>query len=145
MNGPILEHYQEKGETVDSTRYSTIQEEKLKPAIHSHCRRLLSKGVLLLHDNAQQHTAAATVTSIQKLEFETINHPLAVQTLLHLSCVWHAEENIARMKTSQQQQGEGDGAFLALTTAETFFSTGIHKLVKRCEKLIARDSDCLVK
>jgi hypothetical protein len=36
MNGPNLEHYQEKGETVSSVRYSTMLEEKLKPAIHSH-------------------------------------------------------------------------------------------------------------
>jgi histone-lysine N-methyltransferase SETMAR len=51
--------------------YSTILEEKLKPAIRSHHQ----KGIVLLHDNAQQHTAAAAITIIQKLKFETINHP----------------------------------------------------------------------
>jgi hypothetical protein len=50
MNGPILEHYQEKGEKVNSVRYSTMLEEKMKLAIHSH-RELPSKNVLLLHDN----------------------------------------------------------------------------------------------
>jgi hypothetical protein len=30
MNGPILEHYQAKGETVNSARYSSMPEEKLK-------------------------------------------------------------------------------------------------------------------
>jgi histone-lysine N-methyltransferase SETMAR len=74
MNRPILEHYQEKVETVNSVRYSTMLEEKLKLAIHSH-HRLLSKNVLLLYDNVRPHTAAATVTTIQKLKFETINHP----------------------------------------------------------------------
>jgi hypothetical protein len=49
MNGPILEHYQEKGETVNSVQYTTL-EEKLEPEIHSR-HILLSKGVLLLHDN----------------------------------------------------------------------------------------------
>jgi hypothetical protein len=58
MNGPVLELYQEKGETVNSVRYSTTLEEKLKPAIRNH--GLLSKGVLLLHDNARPHTAAAS-------------------------------------------------------------------------------------
>jgi hypothetical protein len=75
MNGPILKHYQEKEETVNSVRYSTTLEEKLKPAIRSCHRTLLPKGVLLLHDNARQLIAAGTVTTIQKLKFETINHP----------------------------------------------------------------------
>jgi histone-lysine N-methyltransferase SETMAR len=74
MNGPLLEHYQQKGETVNSVRYSTMLEEKLKPAICSRLR-LLSKGILLLHDNAQPYTAATTVTTLQKLKSETINHP----------------------------------------------------------------------
>jgi hypothetical protein len=49
-------------------------EENLKPAIRIHRRGLLSKDVLL-HDNVQPHTAAATVTTSQKLKFETINYP----------------------------------------------------------------------
>jgi hypothetical protein len=52
MNGPILEHYQEKGETVNSARYSTMLEEELKSAIRSLRRGLLSKVFFLLHDNA---------------------------------------------------------------------------------------------
>jgi hypothetical protein len=83
MNGPILVHYQEKGETVNGVRYSTILEEKPKPAILSRRRGLLSKGALLLHDNTRLHTAAATVATIQKLKFERINHHLTVRTSLH--------------------------------------------------------------
>jgi hypothetical protein len=86
INGPILEHYQEKGETVNSVRYSTMPAEKLKPAIRSCRRGLLTKGILL-HDNAP-HTVAATGTTIQKLKFETINH-LSYSPDLALSCVWH--------------------------------------------------------
>jgi hypothetical protein len=63
MNRPILERYMEKGKTVNSVRYSTMLEEKP-----------MSKGVLL-HGNAQPHAATATVTTIQKLKSETINHP----------------------------------------------------------------------
>jgi hypothetical protein len=80
-NGPIVEQYQEEGERVSSVRYSAMLEEELKAAIRSRRRGLLSKGVL--HDNALPHTAAATVTTIQKLEFQNINHPLTVQTSLH--------------------------------------------------------------
>jgi hypothetical protein len=76
MNGPILKHCQEKGETINSVRYSTMLEKKVEPPLCSRCRGLLSKGVLLLRENARLHTAAATVTTIQKLKFEMINHPL---------------------------------------------------------------------
>jgi hypothetical protein len=81
INGQILELCQKKGETVNSVRYRTMLEEKLKPAIHSRHLLLLSKGVLLLHDNARPRTAAATVTTIQKLKFETINLPITVKPL----------------------------------------------------------------
>jgi hypothetical protein len=82
MSGPILEHHQEKGETINSVRYGAMLEKKLEPAIRSLLRVLLSKGALL-HDNARPHTAAATVATIQKLKFEMINHPLTVHTSLH--------------------------------------------------------------
>ncbi|BFZ16731.1 hypothetical protein BsWGS_19770 [Bradybaena similaris] len=35
MNGPLVEHYHKKGETVNSARYSTLLEDELKPAIQS--------------------------------------------------------------------------------------------------------------
>jgi hypothetical protein len=74
INGQILEQYQEKGETVNSVRYSAILQGKLKPAICSRHGGLLSKGLFLLHGNAWQLIAAATVTTIQKLKFETITY-----------------------------------------------------------------------
>jgi hypothetical protein len=85
MNGPILERYQEKGETVNGVRYSAMQ-----PAIRSRRRVLLSGGVLFLHGNARPHIAAATVTTIQKLKFDTINNHLTVQSSLHPTIMYLA-------------------------------------------------------
>ena len=65
--GPVLEHYQERGTTMNSARYSEMLTDRLKPAILSKCRGLLPKGVLLLHDNAHPHTAAHTAETLQKL------------------------------------------------------------------------------
>jgi histone-lysine N-methyltransferase SETMAR len=39
-------------------------------------RGLLSKTVLLHYDNARPHATAATIKTIQKLNFELLPHPL---------------------------------------------------------------------
>jgi histone-lysine N-methyltransferase SETMAR len=58
----------EHGQTVNSERYS----DKLKPAIRS--KR--SQTVLLHHNNARPHAAAAAaIETIQKLNFELLPHP----------------------------------------------------------------------
>jgi len=75
FNGPILEHYQDHGQAVSSARYCAMLEEKLKPAIRSKHRGMLTDGVVLHRDNARPHTAAATVETIRKLKFELLPHP----------------------------------------------------------------------
>jgi len=49
--------------------------DRLKPEIRNKCREQLSKGIVLLHDNARLHTAAHTVETLQKLKFEVLAHP----------------------------------------------------------------------
>ena len=71
----ILVHFQEKGQTVTSARYSDMLVNELKPTIQLKCWRLLSKRVLLLHDNACLHTAARTVDTLHALKFEVLKHP----------------------------------------------------------------------
>ena len=73
--GPVLEHYQEKDTIINSVRYSEMLTDMLKPAIRSKRRGLLSKGVVLLHDNARSQTAAHTVETLRKLKFEVMAHP----------------------------------------------------------------------
>ena len=62
--GPILEDYLEKGRTINSARYSDLLANNLKPAVRTKGRGLLSKKVLLLHDNACPHTASQTVETL---------------------------------------------------------------------------------
>jgi len=75
VNGPILVHFQEKDQTVTSARYSDMPVNELKPAIRSKRRGLLSKRVLLHHDNTRLHTAAHTVDTLRALKFEVLKHP----------------------------------------------------------------------
>lgn len=72
---PILEDYLEKGCTINSARYSALLANKLKPAIRTKRRSLLSKNVLRLHDNTRPHMAAQTVETINQLGFEVLEHP----------------------------------------------------------------------
>jgi len=65
VNGPILVHFQEKGD---------ILVNELKPTIRSKRWGLLSKKVLLLHDNARPHTTAHTVDTLCDLKFEVLKH-----------------------------------------------------------------------
>ena len=44
--GPVLEHYQERGTTLNSAWYSEMLTDRLKPAIRSKCQVLLLKGVV---------------------------------------------------------------------------------------------------
>jgi hypothetical protein len=64
----------EHGQTANSGRYSVMIKDKLKPAIPSKRRGLLSKTVLCIM--TMLNAAAATIETIQKLNFELLPHPL---------------------------------------------------------------------
>ena len=49
---------------------------RLRKAIQNKRRALLSKGVILLHDNARPHTAACTKALLDKFGWEIFNTPL---------------------------------------------------------------------
>ena len=67
-----------------SIRYSEMLCDKLKPVIWSEWRGLLSEGAVLLHNNAHSHTAAQTVETLKKLNFEVLEHPPYSPDLAHL-------------------------------------------------------------
>jgi histone-lysine N-methyltransferase SETMAR len=73
--GPILETYLERGTTGTSTTYCDMLQRGLKPAIHCKRRGKLSKGVLLLHDNACLHTVTCTLETLRKLKQKVMEHP----------------------------------------------------------------------
>ena len=75
VNGPILVHFHENGQTVTSAQYSDMLLNELKLAIRSKRWGLLSKRVLLLHDNARPLTAVHTVDTLRSLKFEVLKHP----------------------------------------------------------------------
>jgi hypothetical protein len=77
--GPIFEHYQERGVMIKSAFCNEILHNKLKPATWSKNWAQLSEGVVLLHNSAHPHTAATLPKQSSTYDSDhrtSIIHPL---------------------------------------------------------------------
>jgi len=73
-NGPLMLEWLETGGTVNANRFcDTLR--KLKIAIKDRRRGLLSKGVILLQDNAHPHVAKVCNDLMQHFRWEVLHHP----------------------------------------------------------------------
>ena len=74
MRGVLLVEFQEHGRTVNASSYCSLLE-RLRTAIRTKRRGLLTQGVILLHDNARPHTARLTQETVEHLGLEVLQHP----------------------------------------------------------------------
>lgn len=97
---------------INGTRYSALLAKKLEPAIHNKCWSLLSKKVLLSHDDAHPHTAAQTIEIINQLGFEVLENPANNSDLAHCNyyIFWTAQIWFIRSSISYRWICEGTGA-----------------------------------
>ena len=145
--GPVLEHYQERGTTINSAWHSEMLTERLKPAIWSKCWGLLLKCVVLLHNNARPHTAAYTPEMLQKFKFEVMAHPPYSPYLVPFD--YHLfgtlkEALRGRRFTLAQEVKEAVHAWFA-AQPKTIFSEGIRKLVQWWTKCVEKQGDYVEK
>jgi hypothetical protein len=63
-----------EGHNSKLVHYCEMLQNLLKPAIQTNCRRLLSKYVSILHNNAHSYTAATTESLVQQ-NSEVLKHP----------------------------------------------------------------------
>ena len=138
--GPILEHYQERGSTINSTRYSEMIIDRLKPEIRSKRLGQLSKGIVLLHGNARPHIAAHTVETLQKLMFVVLAHPPYSPDLAPSEYHLFGPPKVALKGCQFTSDQELKEAVHSWCTAQpkTFFCEGIKELVQRCKKCIEK-------
>jgi hypothetical protein len=147
VSGPILVHFQEKGQTVTSARYSYMLVNELKPAIRSKRRGLLSKRALLHEGNARPHTAAHTVDTLRALKFEVLKHPPYSPDLVpsdfHL---FGPLKELLRVQkfANDNEIMEAVQSWLK-ATPKSFFLEGIRKLVDRWTKCVAKQGGCVEK
>ncbi|XP_055951552.1 histone-lysine N-methyltransferase SETMAR-like [Argiope bruennichi] len=72
--GPLLIDFLEYDTTTNVQRYvKTLN--KLKRTIKSKCLGMLTKGMILLHDNAFPHIAHDVATTLHKFHWEVLKHP----------------------------------------------------------------------
>ena len=147
QKGPILEDYLEQGCTINSARYSDLLANKLKPAIRTKRRGLLSNKVLLLHDNARPHTAAQTVETINQLGFEVLEHPAYSPDLAPSD--YHIfgplKDGLRGRRFSTDEDVKEAVHKWLHDQPKTFFLEGIRKLVDRWTKCIEKQGDYIEK
>ena len=74
MRGVLLVEFQEHDRTVNASSYCSLLE-RLKTAIRTKRKGLLTQEVILLHDNARLHTARLTLQTVEQLGLEVLPHP----------------------------------------------------------------------
>jgi histone-lysine N-methyltransferase SETMAR len=70
----LLVEFLAQGSTINAGVYGNTLK-KLHGAIQNERRGMLSRGVVMLHDNARPHTAAATQDLITTFGWEQFDHP----------------------------------------------------------------------
>ena len=128
---------------INSARYSDLLVNNLKPAVRTKHRGLLSKKVLLLHDNARPHTASQTVETINHLGFKVLEHPhyspdLAPSNYYLFGLLKNALRG-CRFSTDKEVW-EAVRKWLR-NQPKTFFLEGICKLVDHWTKCIEKEGD----
>jgi hypothetical protein len=149
VNGSILVHFQEKGQAVTSARYSDMLVNEMKPAMRSKRRGLLSKRVLLLHDNARPHTAALTrtVDTLCALKFEVLKLPSYSPDLapLDFHLFGPIKEHLQGQKFADDNEVMEAVQSWLKATLKSFFLEGICKPVDRWTKCVAKQGDYVEK
>ena len=143
----ILEDFLEKGSTINSASYCDLLANRLKPAIRTKRRGLLSKKVLLQHDNARPHVAKATIETINKLGFEVLEHPAYSPDLAPSDYHLFAplKDALRGRKFSSDESVQKAVHQWLCDQPKTFFSDGIYKLVDRWNKCIEMGGDYVEK
>jgi len=135
--GILMIDFKERNTTVNGPYYASLLY-KLREAIKEKRRGKLSKGVLLLHDNAPVHCAPDPKAAVSKCGFKELNHPpyspdLAPSDYFLFSKL-KSDLRGKKFKSDEELQ-EAVLEHFKDKTSEYFYN-GIEMLIKRCEKCV---------
>ena len=137
MRGVLLVKFQEHGRTVNASSYCSLLE-RLKTAIRTKRKGLLTQGLILLHDNARPHTARLTLETVEQLGLEELPHP--PYSLDFAPSDYHLFGPMKKMLGGQKFASDTEvqsvvSQWLGQQLA-SFFASGIEKLVDRWDKCL---------
>ncbi|XP_045457302.1 histone-lysine N-methyltransferase SETMAR-like [Melitaea cinxia] len=135
--GILLIDYKDKGVSITGEYYASILE-RLKEAIKEKRRGKLTKGVLLLHENAPVHKSHVALAALLKVGFDILNHsphsPDLVPSDYYLFPKMKKELRGKKFTTDDEVKEAVSGFFE--DKDKTFFNEGINKLIERSEKCV---------
>lgn len=144
--GILLVDFMDHGATINAAGYcETLR--KLRRAIQNKRRGLLSKGVLLLHDNARPHTAHLTQQLLDSFGWEVVAHPPYSPDLAPSD--YHLFLELKKFLAGQRFESEVElqtsTANWLHSQAAQFYEEGMQKLVPRYDKCLNVQGDYVEK
>ena len=140
--GILLTEFMTPGTTITSEVYCEMLH-KLRRSIQNKWWGMLSKGVVLLHDNPRPHTTARTNALIKLFNWEVFDHPPYIPDLApsdyHLFSkmkAWLANQHFH----TNEELMDGIKTWLH-NLAARFFDEGLQKLVPRYDKCLNVDGN----
>jgi hypothetical protein len=119
---------------------------KLQRSIQNKRRRMLTKGIILLYDNARSHPAAHTNALIRLFDWEIFDHPPYSLDLApsdyHLFTKMKVWLTTQPFHTNKELM---DGVNNWLHNLTQFFDGGLQKLVSWYDKYLNVDGNCVEK
>lgn len=144
--GPILIDFLPHKETVTGVYYAGLMTQ-LRDAVREKRRGMLTRGVLLLHDNAPVHACHVAQAAIRDAGFEQLPHPPYSPDLAPSD--FHLFPHLKRHLRGQRFDNDNElvqavqGWFAS--RSEQFFQSGIEAIRARCYKCILLDGNYIEK
>ncbi|UYV62508.1 hypothetical protein LAZ67_2000896 [Cordylochernes scorpioides] len=138
--GVLLVDYLPPNTTVNAARYCEVLT-KLRAAIKSKRPGLLSRKVLLVHDNARPHAARTTQTLLENFKWKIFTHPPYSPDLapsdFHLFPALKLHLGGKHFANDEEVQAEANHWLRRQDTA--WYNSGIKKLLQRYQKCSDRN------
>ena len=144
--GVIMTDFLEPGQTINKGYYSA-ELVKLREEVKKKRRGKISKGVLLLQDNAPPHAAQVSVATARDCGFELLPHPPYSPDLAPSDFyLFPLLKESLRGKVFENDSAVIDAVESFLNEQDVdFYSTGISKLEHRWSKCLERKGDYVEK
>ena len=137
QDGPLLIDFLQHGTTVNAQRYSQTLT-TLRQAIKSKRPGKLTRGVILLHDNARPHTANTIKGLMQNFKWEVLGHPPYSPDLS--PCDYAIFGPLKKALRGKRFTSDDDVKQYVRnwfrTQPREFYETAIHRLVTQWDKCI---------